>query len=148
MSEICTVSRGRVIHAQPRAVWERLCAPCSILDWNPRISDCRSYESPEGQIMRDYVLAPGGPQAPTMIETELSRSDSIMAITYEVEIKGLPISDYVAQISVTPEDGDAACTVELRSRFVDLKAPGVDAAGLVASFYEAGLVGLAALMED
>ncbi|MEL6999352.1 MAG: SRPBCC family protein [Pseudomonadota bacterium] len=127
-------------------VWQRICAPCSILEWNPRIAECHSYTNAAGQVMRDYVLAPGGDGAPTMVETELSRLDAIMTITYTVDINGLPISDYVAQISVTPA-GDADCEVELRSRFVDLGVPGVDASDLVAMFYEAGLQGLSDLMD-
>lgn len=142
---ICCVSRARKIQVNATEVWQELCAPCSILKWNPRIAECHSRTNAAGQITRDYVLAPGGDGAPTMVETELSRSDAIMTITYTVDMRGLPISDYVAQISVTPA-GDADCEVELRSRFVDLGVPGVDASDLVATFYEAGLQGLSDLM--
>ena len=61
-----------------------------------------------------------------------------------VTMKGLPITDYVAQILVTPKE-DAGCTVEIRSRFIDLEW-GIDAAQLVSGFYLTGLNELADLM--
>lgn len=146
MSRICEVSHTVATTAPAEAVWSKICAPCSILEWNPRIVKCDSRETDQGQIVRDYVLFPGGDDAPTMVETELLRSDPIMTITYMVEIKGLPITDYVAQILVTP-DGETGCTVEIRSRFVDLEV-GVDAAQLVVDFYQIGLETLSGLFGD
>ena len=141
MPRICEVSHTVTAQADPKAVWDLICAPCSILDWNPRIVNCDSRTNAQGQIVRDYVLHPGGDGAPTMVETELLRSDAIMTITYMVEMVGLPITDYVAQILVTPNDA-GGCSVEIRSRFVDLEV-GVDTSELVLGFYTIGLETLA-----
>lgn len=136
----CTVS----IPAPASAVWEKICEPCSILQWNNRIAECTSQTNDQGQVVRHYVLHPIGPVVPTMVETELSRADAIMMITYEVEIEKLPVSDYVAQILVTPTDGES-CDACIRSRFIDTGA-GHDAKALVEGFYRTGLDQLAALM--
>lgn len=144
MQKICEVSQTVDVKASATTVWQRICEPCSILDWNPRIVGCESRTNANGQIVRDYVMAPGGSSAATMVETELLRSEGIMTITYMVEMTGLPIRDYVAQIVVTPV-GEGACTVEIRSRFVDLQM-GVDASDLVRQFYAIGLERLAELM--
>ncbi|MEM7212169.1 MAG: SRPBCC family protein [Pseudomonadota bacterium] len=141
MPKICEVAHTVTISAAAEAAWKTICAPCSILDWNPRIVGCDSRTNGHGQIVRDYVLFPGGEDAPTMVETELLRSDGIMTITYMVEMRGLPISDYVAQIVVTPQAGQG-CSVEIRSRFVDLEV-GIDASDLVRDFYAIGLETLA-----
>lgn len=146
MSRICEVSYSVSIAAPAERVWDKICAPCSILEWNPRIVGCESMTNDQGQIVRDYVLAPGGEGAPTMVETELRRSDAIMMITYYVDLVGLPIQEYVAQILVTPVR-ETDCTAEIRSRFVDLER-GLDASALVKEFYETGLDRLAELMAE
>ena len=144
MAQIRDVSYSVSIAAPAAKVWQRICAPCSILEWNPRIVGCESTKNDQGQIVRNYIFAPGGEGAPTMVETELRRSDPIMTITYYVDLTGLPIREYVAQILVTPT-GDAACTTEIRSRFVDLEV-GIDAGELVREFYQVGLERLSELM--
>ena len=144
MAQIREVSHSVSIAAPAAEVWQRICAPCSILEWNPRIVGCESTTNDQGQIVRHYIVAPGGEGAPTMVETELRRSDPIMTITYYVDLTGLPIREYVAQILVTPVN-DAECTTEIRSRFVDLEA-GIDAAELVKDFYRVGLDRLSELM--
>ena len=137
MAQIREVSYSVSITAPAGRVWKKICEPCSILEWNPRIVGCESRKNDQDQIVRDYIVAPGGEGAPTMVETELRRSDPIMTITYYVEMDGLPIREYVAQILVTPS-GEAECTVEIRSRFVDLDV-GIDAGELVKDFYKEGL---------
>lgn len=143
-SKICEASYSVRIAAEPRAVWDKICAECSILEWNARIAECKSGVSEQGQIVRHYVLHPVGPYVPTMVETELLRSDAIMTITYKVEMTVLPITDYVAQILVTPTE-DGSCEARIRSRFVDT-SPGHDAVGMVDQFYRIGLDALAELM--
>ena len=68
-----------------------------------------------------------------------------MTITYMVEMTVLPITDYVAQILVTPVEG-GGCETTIRSRFIDT-GKGMDASMLVDGFYRTGLDALAKLME-
>lgn len=147
MPKISEVSRTADVDAPAAFVWRKLCEPCSILQWNSRIATCRSKTDERGRIVRHYTLASEDDAPPTMVETELDRSDAIMAITYAVEIQGLPISNYVAQITVTPKTAESA-VVEIRSRFVDVAYPNFDASVLVGVFYDTGLGGLAELMRD
>lgn len=146
MSRIREVSYSVSIPAPSDKVWRKICAPCSILEWNSRIVQCESRTNTQGQVVRDYIVAPGGESAPMMTETELRRSDPIMTITYFVEMVGLPIQEYVAQILVTPA-GETDCTAEIRSRFVDLEV-GIDAGQLVKDFYAVGLDRLAEVMVE
>ncbi len=132
------------ISAEPRSVWDKVCAECSILEWNARIADCKSSVNSQGQIVRNYVLHTVAGYEPTMVETELLRSDAIMTITYMVEMTVLPITDYVAQILVTPTD-DGGCEVQIRSRFVDTSAD-QSATLMVEDFYRVGLDKLAEIM--
>lgn len=137
------------INADASVVWQKICEPCSILQWNNRIAECTSIRNDQGQIVRYYVLPAMGSIVPTMVETEHLRSEAIMMITYTVEIKELPVSNYVAQILVTPgsnKSGETAtCEVCIRSRFIDT-GTGPDAKALVEDFYQTGLTQLAALM--
>lgn len=146
MPRISEVSRTAAIPADASAVWQKLCEPCSILQWNPRIAACRTETDGQGRIVRHYTLAAEAEPAPTMVETELDRRDAIMAITYKVEIVGLPVTDYVAQISVTP--AEVGAEVSIRCRFVDVAYPAFDATALVGQFHETGLDGLQALMQS
>ena len=84
----------------------------------------------------------------TMTETELVRSGATMTIVYLVDIKGLPLADYVAQMTVTPLSA-SRCAVTNRARFRDLagKSDAFDAEILVADFYDSGLAGLAELVQ-
>ena len=143
--KICEVAYSVRIEADSAAVWDKICEPCSILQWNERIAECENALSDQGQIVRHYTLHPVAGVTPTMVETELLRSHAIMTITYMVEMTVLPISDYVAQILVTPLE-DGGCEATIRSRFVDTETmPGAEA--MVADFYKIGLDALAALME-
>ena len=146
MSRICEVSYSVSIAAPAERVWDKICAPCSILEWNPRIVECESTTNGQGQIVRNYVVASSEKIAPTMVETELRRSDPIMMITYYVDLVGLPIQEYVAQILVTPVR-ESECAAEIRSRFVDLEV-GIDAGALVKDFYKTGLDRLSELMSE
>ena len=142
MSGIREVSEKVVVAAEALAVWKKICEPCSILEWNPSIAECRSYTAKSGQIARDYVLQPGGPDAPDMVETELVRSEKLMMITYMVESEDLAFDEYVAQILVTPRTG-GGCEVEIRSRFYQTQD---DAEALVRGFYRHGLETLGDMM--
>ena len=144
--KICEVAYSVRIEADSSSVWNKICEACSILDWNERIAKCESSLSDQGQIVRHYTLHPVNGFTPTMVETELLRSDAIMTITYMVEMTILPITDYVAQILVTPLE-DGACEAQIRSRFVDT-GTGPDAAELVDGFYRVGLDALAKLMAE
>lgn len=144
MTSIREASHTVTIAAPAPSVWQKICEPCSILQWNDRIAKCTPGQTDQGQIVRHYVLHPIGPVVPKMVETELSRLDPIMMITYSVEIQDLPVSDYIAQILVTPVDADS-CEVCIRSRFIDT-GTGPDAQELVTGFYQVGLGQLSALM--
>ncbi|MEM7507927.1 MAG: SRPBCC family protein [Pseudomonadota bacterium] len=146
-------SQGRIVevrkdwgvNAPALAVWQMITGECAILDWHDRIATCRSYLNDQGLLTRDYVLhAEPGETPITMVETELLRSDPIMTITYVVEIQGLPITDYHAQMMVTPETEDRALAT-IRSRFVMYPTgdPALDARDIVAGFYQSGLLKLA-----
>ena len=81
MAKICEVSERKQVAATAESVWQKICEPCSIRQWNSRIADCETFENDQGQIVRNYVLASETAEAPTMVETELLRSNDIMTIT-------------------------------------------------------------------
>ncbi|MEL6479047.1 MAG: SRPBCC family protein [Pseudomonadota bacterium] len=143
---IAEVARHQPVSAKAARVWDLISAEDAILKWHPSVAQCVSGMDQAGRITRAMTLHATGGGAPVrMDETELLRSAEIMTITYMVEIHGLPIRNYLAQMSITPH-GQASCQATLRSRFTMPEAAHSGADDLVGGFYEAGLTRLAALM--
>lgn len=147
---IVEVREDWTMKAPAQAVWEKICEQCSLKEWHPRVAECVPSTDEQGRIARDYTLKEvEGLPTVTMYEVELLRSDPIMTITYVVDVKNLPLSDYHAQITVTPLT-ETDCRVMIRSRFVRIETgvPGVDARDIVSDFYIAGLSKLAEIMRQ
>ena len=90
-------------------VWKVIGNFQTLHDWHPRVS---RTESKEGGTVRKLTL----PDGSTITETLKDRDDKARSYTYEITKSGLPISGYVATITVTP-DKTGGCTVEWSSEF-------------------------------
>ncbi|MEM0923502.1 MAG: SRPBCC family protein [Pseudomonadota bacterium] len=143
---IAEVTRAVEIAAPAERVWAAITGETAILDWHPAVASCTAGVDDAGRLTRHMVLHPAPDVPPgtppiAMFETELLRSAAIFTISYVVEIEGLAIRDYHAQMSVTPEE--AGCLTRLRSRFVMPVSATPDPRVQVAEFYEMGLARLA-----
>ena len=146
---IVEVSEEWTINAAASAVWNKVCEPCSLLEWHGDVATCdRSFDD-KGRLTRDYVMRQAGEHpAISMHEVELLRSAPIMTITYIVDVQNLPVLNYHAQMTVTPVS-QGVCKARIRSRFVSdqVNAPGFDAQDFVSKFYIRGLSRLCEIME-
>ncbi len=146
---IVEVSEDWTIAAPASAVWNKVCEPCSLLEWHGDVETCERSLDDKGRLARTYVMKQAGRHpAISMFEVELLRSDPIMTIAYIVDVKNLPITDYHAQMTVTPLTKDS-CQARIRSRFVSdqASAPGFNAQDFVSKFYKRGLSRLCEIME-
>ena len=81
------------------ALWKRFGGWCSIKEWHPAITNCE--ESKEGDTeFRTLTLKDGG----TIKEKLLERKDNIYR--YEIIESPLPVKNYQAQFTLTPDDDD------------------------------------------
>ena len=146
--KIVEVSETVAINADAPKVWDMICKTCSLKEWHDDVDTCTPSKD-DGQRARTYVMKTAGDHPPVkMYEVELLRSPQIMTIAYVVDVQGLPVDHYHAQITVTPV-GAGECTARIRSIFVDAEwgPPGLDPSKFVAAFYQRGLTKLKRLME-
>lgn len=146
--KIIEVSEQIAIKADATAVWDMICKPCSLKEWHDDVDTCTPTED-AGRKARTYGMRQVGEHPPvTMYEVELLRSPEIMTIAYVVDVKGLPVDHYHAQITVIP-GADGHCETRIRSIFVDADwgVPGLDPGKFVSAFYLKGLTKLRRLME-
>ncbi len=147
-ANIVEVSETIEIQADAAKVWAMICETCSLKTWHDAVDTCTPTED-AGRRARTYVMKQAGKHPPvTMYEVELLRSPEIMTIAYVVDVRGLPVDHYHAQITVTPVS-DGACKARIRSIFVDAKwgPASLDPAKFVSKFYLSGLTKLKGLME-
>ena len=147
---IVEVREDFTIRAPGEAVFDKICEPCSLLQWHDGLESCKSSTDDQGRLTRHYVMNAVGehPQV-KMYEVELLRAPNIMTITYIVEVENMPLTDYHAQITVTPLT-DTYCRAMIRSRFVRVETgvAGLDARDIVSDFYIAGLSKLSEIMRQ
>ncbi|MCC6223148.1 MAG: SRPBCC family protein [Thermoleophilia bacterium] len=102
------VFRSSVIDAPAAAVWERVRDFNGLPDWHPAIASSEIEDGrPSDSVgcVRSFHLQDGG----HIRERLLALSDADRSCTYSILEAPMPLSDYVATLSVTPiTDGDRA----------------------------------------
>ncbi len=85
--------------AERKALWEKVGGWCAIKDWHPAIAACD--ESKEGDdTFRTLTLKDGGKIKEKLVDTGTT------SYRYEIIESPLPVKNYEAQFSVTPDDDD------------------------------------------
>ncbi len=85
--------------AERVALWEKVGGWCAISEWHPAIAKCE--ESKDGDTeLRTLTLQDGG-----VIKEKLIDRGST-SYKYEILESPLPVKNYTAQFSVTPDDDD------------------------------------------
>lgn len=85
--------------AERKALWEKVGGWCAIKDWHPAIAACE--ESKEGDVtFRTLTLKDGGKIKEKLVDTGAT------SYRYEIIESPLPVKNYEAQFSVTPDDDD------------------------------------------
>jgi hypothetical protein len=110
-----SVTVSRVIDAPAERAWGIVGAFDSLQSWHPGVSRMR-------------VLTPGVERffeingLGTAVERVSGRDDGALRLTYVATDLPLPVSEYTAEISVTPEGPDR-CLVTWSSRFTAVNFP-------------------------
>lgn len=87
------------VDAEKKALWDRFGGWCAIAEWHPAIKTC--VESKEGDAeFRTLTLQDGG----TIKEKLLDKTGA--SYRYAIIESPLPVKNYEAQFSVTPDDDD------------------------------------------
>jgi len=87
------------VEAERKALWDKLGGWCAIKDWHPAVTNCE--ETKEGDdTFRTLTLKDGG----KIKEKLLDRAS--MSYRYAIVESPLPVKNYEAQFSVTPDDDD------------------------------------------
>lgn len=85
--------------AERKALWEKVGGWCAIKDWHPAVASCE--ESKEGDAtFRTLTLKDGGKIKEKLVDTGAT------SYRYEIIESPLPVKNYEAQFSVTPDDDD------------------------------------------
>lgn len=130
--------------ADPAAVWSAI-SDFQDMSWHPAIHATTGSGGTGDGATRQVVL--GAEDGPTIDEVLDTYDADAMRYGYritDVKAEVLPVTDYAAQISVMPRDGDGS-TVEWRGAFHGA-SPLDDAAAIAAieGVYQAGLDALVA----
>jgi hypothetical protein len=115
------------------ALWAKYGGWCAIAEWHPAIAKCE--ESKDGDTeFRTLTLKDGG----VIKEKLLNRTD--LSYRYAITESPLPVKNYEAQFSITPDDDDEdeinivwAATYDAEGK------PDKDARGVIDGIFKAGL---------
>jgi hypothetical protein len=85
--------------AERTALWAKVGGWCAIAEWHPAIAKCES--SKDGDVeFRTLTLKDGGVIKEKLLETGTT------SYKYEIIESPLPVKNYTAMFSVTPDDDD------------------------------------------
>lgn len=85
--------------AERKALWEKVGGWCAIKEWHPAVAACD--ESKEGaDTFRTLTLKDGGKIKEKLVDTGTT------SYRYAIVESPLPVKNYEAQFSVTPDDDD------------------------------------------
>lgn len=87
------------VEEERKALWDKLGGWCAIKEWHPAVAACD--ESKEGDdTFRTLTLKDGGKIKERLVDTGST------SYRYEIIESPLPVKNYEAQFSVTPDDDD------------------------------------------
>ena len=85
--------------AERVALWEKVGGWCAISEWHPAVAKCEESKDGDAEL-RTLTLQDGG-----VIKEKLIDRGST-SYKYEILESPLPVKNYTAQFSVTPDDDD------------------------------------------
>lgn len=82
-----------------RALWEKVGGWCAIQEWHPAVASCEETKESDATF-RTLTLKDGGKIKERLVDTGTT------SYRYEIIESPLPVKNYEAQFSVTPDDDD------------------------------------------
>jgi hypothetical protein len=113
-------------------VWDIIGHFNALPDWHPGVE---SSELEEGGKVRRLSLVGGG----TIVERLERIDDSDRRYRYSILESPLPVTNYVAELHVKPDEDSSGCTVEWSSDFEPKGTSTKDAMEVMQGIYKAGL---------
>lgn len=135
-SHALEVTKTVDVAAAPDAVWKTIGDFCGIGQWHPAVEKC-VLSKKDNKDLRTLSLKGGG----TILEEQLSRSDTKMDYSYAILESPLPVADYKSTLSVAKSGAGSKITWT-----GSFKAKGADdakATEVIGGIYDAGLAALA-----
>ena len=119
--------------AEKAALWKKFGGWCSIADWHPAVAKCE--ESKEGDdTFRTLTLEDGG----VIKEKQLENVE--FRYRYEIVESPLPVQNYQAQFTLTPDDDDLDEINFAWSAVFDAKGkPDKEARDVIDGIFDAGM---------
>lgn len=87
------------MEAEKKALWDKFGGWCSIQDWHPAVAKCEASKDGETSL-RTLTLKDGGVIKEKLLETR----DNLYK--YAIIESPLPVKNYEAQFTLTPDDDD------------------------------------------
>ena len=87
------------VEAERLALWDKIGGWCAISEWHPAVAKCEELKEGDAEF-RTLTLKDGG----VIKERLLERGTA--TYKYEIIESPLPVTNYSAQFSVTPDDDD------------------------------------------
>ena len=121
------------------ALWAKYGGWCAISEWHPAVAKCEEGKDGDAET-RTLTLKDGG----VIKEKLLNRTD--LSYRYAITESPLPVKNYEAQFSITPDDDDEdeinivwAATYDAEGK------PDKDARGVIDGIFKAGLDNIKAM---
>ena len=124
------VASSATVTGKPDAVWQKIGDFCAIQTWHPAISKCALSEE-GGATYRTLTTTDGA----TIKEKLVEQTDK--SYTYDIIDSPLPVANYRATISVSPEGNGTK--VDWRSNFDAKGKTDSEAKDVIIGIYKAGL---------
>lgn len=124
------------VEAERKAMWDKVGGWCAISEWHPAVEKC--VESKEGDAtFRTLTLKGGGEIKEKLLET------GSMSYKYAIISSPLPVKNYEAQFSVTPDDDDLDELNVVWSATYDAEGkPDKEARGVIDGIFKDGLASI------
>jgi hypothetical protein len=121
------------VEAERKALWAKIGGWCAIADWHPAIAKCES--SKDGDVeFRTLTLKSGGVIKEKLLETGTA------SYKYEIIESPLPVKNYTAMFSVTPDDDNLDEINVLWSATFDANGKeDKEARGVIDGIFKAGM---------
>jgi hypothetical protein len=131
-----TLTRTMVVEAMPGEVWAVIGPFCAIKDWHPALASCEL----DGKAPPTRTLVTREGEA-RFVELQVARSDANHRYTYSFTSSPVPVSGYVATISVKPS-GKGASIVTWQGSYTPNAGQDAAAMAALSGIYESGLAAI------
>jgi len=137
-----TLTRSVTVRGEASAIWSLIGPYCAIKDWHPVVGAC----TVDGRTPPTRTIVTKDGKA-TFVERQTARSDSKRLYSYTFVSSPVPVTRYVATLSVTPS-GAGRSTIVWRGVYVPDPGHEAEASEALSGIYESGLSALEARFGD